>query len=257
MPGWATAWATPAVAASTRSISAVERGAVERGQADGDRPGVGAGPPEAEVDQRLVVAGGDAVAPVEPRRHLTQRTLATVDEVGEDVVDGVEVGADGVDRAGTPDRGGGDAEVEVDVGVDAEEEVLEDHRPPARRRVQGRPPRRRQRLPPPPRRLGVEVAGREEGGEALHALAVLEHAGLAAGPDRAGDGQVHRGEVAGAILPLLATLDDPLHPADRLVEPLHLAQIARRRDQVRTNADWLAVASNVPSSAKRWAMPWP
>ena len=147
MPGCSTARATPTVGgvdAGDRSLALAAR---QRAQPHGDRPRLATGRDEAEADQRLVAAATDPVGEVQPRRHRAERRLAAIDELAEDVVDGVEVDPHGLDRAASAELGRRDAEVEVDVRVHPEQEVLEDDRPPAARRP-GTPPATTRRTAP-------------------------------------------------------------------------------------------------------------
>ena len=86
------------------AIDGVDRGepfgAVQSVEPFGHPPCLLASGHQAEADDRFVVTPPDAVDEVEPRRHLVEGALATVDERREHVVDGVEVGLDGGERPG-------------------------------------------------------------------------------------------------------------------------------------------------------------
>ena len=108
--------------------------------------------------------------------------------------------ADVTQRPAGGELAGGDAEVEVDVGVHPEQEVLQDHGSPAPGRGEGGAPGVRARPIGAPGVVGGEVAAGEAGDEALHPNRVLE-ATLGGPPAHGGGhGEVHRREVADAIV---------------------------------------------------------
>ena len=174
-------------------------GAGQRGQPHGHRPRLAAGGAQAEADDRLVAATADPVDEAEPRRHLAQRGLAAVDQLAEDVVDGVEVGPHRLQRTLDPHLRRRHPEVEVDVGVDAEQQVLEDDRPPAPGRLEGDPPAVGHRPSGPPGVERLVVAAGESGDEPLHPRRVREPAHVGALANGVGDGEVHRREVADPV----------------------------------------------------------
>ena len=117
-----------------------------------------------------------------------------------------------------PGLGGRDAEVEVDVGVHAQQQVLQDDRPPSPGSSERHPPRLRAWLPVVPGAFGGEVASGETGDEPLHAVPIGEATLVGALAHHVGDGQVHGGEVAGAVLGGGTAPDDLGQRVDHAVE---------------------------------------
>src|SRR5215207_6674221 len=85
---------------------------------DGKPPRFTAGYLDAEPDDLVVVPSPNAVQQADPRRDLSQIASHAGHQRGEDLVDPIEVEAK-VDQVRTRGGvGGGDAEVQVDVGID-------------------------------------------------------------------------------------------------------------------------------------------
>jgi hypothetical protein len=116
----------PSVACPDRSRPIVPS---ERGQLHREAPCLGPGNLDAEANDLVIVSTADPIEQPDPRRDLGDVVLDTGDERGDDLVDPVEVPAQ--TGQGLAGRGRGDPEIQIDVGIDPHEQVLQDDRPEA------------------------------------------------------------------------------------------------------------------------------
>src|SRR5207245_2451691 len=92
-------------------------------QHQGVVPGVVAGGVEAEVEHLRLVAAADLVQQADERREAADRRFRGRQQLAEELVDLVEVAVERGDGLARADLGGGEPQVEVDVGVGRDQQV--------------------------------------------------------------------------------------------------------------------------------------
>ena len=167
----------------------------ERRQLGGEAPRLGAGHLDAEPHELFVVPAAEAVEQADPGRDRREVFLDTSEQRSQDLVHPIEVPAQVGQQRPRRGLGGGDAEVEVDVGIDLHEEVLEDDRPRLAGGLESDLPRLGRRAPGLEEPQRGQVAVGEGDVEALDPLAVVEEAAGDAFGHLGGDLAVDRREV--------------------------------------------------------------
>ena len=105
------------------------------------------------------------------------------DHAAEDAVYFVEIPVDVLEGVAFHRLHTGEAEIEIDMGVHAQEEVLQDKRKPVGRGLEGKLPGSSRRPAGAPILVGADVVIGEVHVQALHARAVFEFAASDAGRD--------------------------------------------------------------------------
>jgi len=195
----------------------------------GKVPGVVPRSDEAEVADHFVGASPQPIEHARPRRDRRKARLHVLDHRTEDSVDVIEIGPTVREIASRGPLDGGDAEVEIDVRVDAEQEVLENQWSPAL----GRPERvglraRRTRLGAP-RPHRIKVAPGEGNVQPRHPGVVLKRASLDGRVDPRGDVPVE-GRKVSEPTPLFGRLgNDVVELRKNLIDGLRRHRRATRR----------------------------
>jgi len=174
----------------------------------------------ADARDELVTPAGREIDQPHEGPDVRQFPLDVVHEGGQDEIDGEEVVPQGRQVRGAAGLGGGDAEIQIDVGAHAQHQVLQDDRRPTVERHERDPPGTRRFLAGAMAFHRVEITIGEDHVQPLHAGAILEPAVLDAAGHVHGDPAIQRGEVSKPTGVLLGPGHDPVEgvddPGDRL-----------------------------------------
>jgi hypothetical protein len=132
---------------------------------------------EAEIKNHFIRFASDPVEQTQPWRYGIDLLLDFVEQLSEKRIDFAKIPFQRRQLLTWTDLSGGGAEVEIDVCVDAQKQMLQDQKPPARGRLKGNLPRFAHRLTQAKTLHRLNVAIGKNDIEPLHARAVIKTAG--------------------------------------------------------------------------------
>lgn len=104
-------------------------------------PCLPAGKVNAEIDDRLIGSSGDPIQEPEHGPDFCQFLFDRIDKRSQDLVDPVEIFIEAFNGVSGSSLSSGDSEIQIDMGIDAEQQVLNDNCRPIVRRIERYSPR--------------------------------------------------------------------------------------------------------------------